>query len=128
MVLNYDNQKTIDILKYAKKLNFKERVLLAINILESNYIVVKDDAVLKELYRILGKIDEQDTKTNYINFFDYKHLLVKYLLCLKQQHLSLIIWFEQSLSFLHLYYFLHCTFLLNTCYCHNLQQQHNCPV
>ena len=51
-------------------------MLLAINILESNYIVVKDDAVLKELYRILGKIDEQDTKTNYINFFDYKHLLM----------------------------------------------------
>ena len=76
MVLNYDNQKTIDILKYAKKLNFKERVLLAINILESNYIVVKDDAVLKELYRILGKVDEQYTKTNYINFFDYKHLLM----------------------------------------------------
>ena len=76
MILNYDNQKTIDILKYAKKLDFKERVLLAINILESNYIAVENDIILKELYEILGKIDEQHTKTNYINFFDYKHLLM----------------------------------------------------
>lgn len=76
MVLNYDNQRTIDILKYAKKLDFKERVLLGINILESNYIAVKDEAVLKELYKILGNIDEHYTKKSYINFFDYKHLLM----------------------------------------------------
>ena len=76
MVLNYDNQRTIDILKYAKKLDFKERVLLAINILESNYIAVENEEELKELYEILGKIDEHYTKTSYINFFGYKHLLM----------------------------------------------------
>ena len=76
MVLNYDNKKIIAKLKYAKKLNFKERVLLAINILESNYITVENDTILKELYKILCKIDERYTKTSYINFFDYKHLLM----------------------------------------------------
>ena len=76
MVLNYDNKKIIAILKYAKKLNFKERVLLAINILESNYITVENDTILKELYKILCKIDERYMKTSYINFFDYKHLLM----------------------------------------------------
>lgn len=76
MVLNYDNQNTIDILKYAKKLNFKEKVLLAINILESNYIAVENNTTQKELYEILGSVDEHYTKTSYINFFDYKHLLM----------------------------------------------------
>ena len=76
MLLNYDNQKSIDILKYTKKLNFKERILLAIKILESNYIAVENDTILKELYKILCKIDERYTKTSYINFFDYKHLLM----------------------------------------------------
>ena len=76
MVLNYDNQKTIDILNYVKKLDFKERILLAINILESNYNAVENYTILKELYKILCKIDERYTKTSYINFFDYKHLLM----------------------------------------------------
>lgn len=76
MLLNYDNQKSIDILKYTKKLNFKERILLDINILESTYIAVENDTILKELYEILSKIDEHYTKTSYINFFDYKHLLM----------------------------------------------------
>ena len=76
MLLNYDNQKSIDILKYTKKVNFKERILLDINILESTYIAVENDTILKELYEILSKIDEHYTKTSYINFFDYKHLLM----------------------------------------------------
>lgn len=59
-----------------KKIDFKERVLLAINILESNYIAVENEEELKELYEILSKIDEHYTKTGYIKFFNYKHLLM----------------------------------------------------
>ena len=76
MILKCDNEELIELLKYVKTLSFKDKIRLSINIFESNYIDIKNDKTLNLLKKLLATIDTEYNKTNFINFLEYKHLLL----------------------------------------------------
>ena len=76
MILKCDNEELIELLKYVKTLSFKDKIRLGINIFESKYIDINNDKALNLLKKLLANIDADYNKTKYINFLEYKHLML----------------------------------------------------
>ena len=76
MILKCDNEELIELLKYVKTLSFKDKIRLGINIFESEYIDINNDKALNLLKKLLATIDTEYNKTKFINFLEYKHLLL----------------------------------------------------
>lgn len=76
MLLKCNSEEVIKLLKYVETLSFKDKIRLSINILESKYIDINNDKVLNLLKKLLATIDVEYNKTKFINFIEYKHLLL----------------------------------------------------
>ena len=76
MILKCNNEELIELLKYVKTLSFKDKIRLGINIFESKYIDINNDKALNLLKKLLATIDTEYNKTKFINFLEYKHLLL----------------------------------------------------
>lgn len=76
MILKCDNEELIELLKYVKTLSFKDKIRLGINIFESEYIDINNDKALNLLKKLLATSDTEYNKTKFINFLEYKHLLL----------------------------------------------------
>lgn len=76
MILKCDNEELIKLLRYVETLSFKDKIRLSINIFESKYIDINNDKALNLLKKLLANIDVEYNKTKYINFLEYKHLLL----------------------------------------------------
>ena len=76
MILKCDNEELIKLLRYVETLSFKDKIRLGINIFESKYIDIKNNKVLNLLKKLLSTIDVEYNKTKFINFIEYKHLLL----------------------------------------------------
>ena len=76
MILKCNNEELIELLKYVKTLSFKDKIRLGINIFESKYIDINNDKALNLLKKLLATIDTEYIKTKFINFLEYKHLLL----------------------------------------------------
>lgn len=76
MILECDNEELIKVLRYVETLSFKDKIRLGINIFESKYIDINNDKALNLLKKLLATIDTEYNKTNFINFLEYKHLLL----------------------------------------------------
>ena len=76
MILKCNNEELIELLKYVKTLSFKDKIRLGINIFESKYIDINNDKALNLLKKLLANIDADYNKTKYINFLEYKHLML----------------------------------------------------
>ena len=58
------------------KMDIKDKLRLAINIFESDYIKIKSDKMLDLLKQILRIVDTNYNKYGMINFLEYRHLLL----------------------------------------------------
>lgn len=76
MILECDNEELIKVLRYVETLSFKDKIRLGINIFESKYIDINNDKALNLLKKLLANIDADYNKTKYINFLEYKHLML----------------------------------------------------
>lgn len=76
MILKCDNEELIKLLRYVETLSFKDKIRLSINIFESKYIDINNDKALNLLKKLLDTIDTEYNKTNFINYLEYKHLLL----------------------------------------------------
>ena len=76
MILKCDNEELIELLKYVKTLSFKDKIRLGINIFESKQIDINNAKALKLLKKLLATSDTEYNKTEFINFLEYKHLLL----------------------------------------------------
>ena len=76
MILKCDNEELIKLLRYVETLSFKDKIRLSINIFESKYIDINNDKALNLLKKLLATIDTEYNKTKFINFLEYKHLLL----------------------------------------------------
>lgn len=76
MILKCDNEELIKLLRYVETLSFKDKIRLSINIFESKYIDINNDKALNFLKKLLVTIDAEYNKTKFINFLEYKHLLL----------------------------------------------------
>ena len=76
MILKCDNEELIKLLRYVETLSFKDKIRLGINIFESRYIDINNDKTLNLLKKLLATIDAEYNKTKFINFLEYKHLLL----------------------------------------------------
>ena len=76
MILKYNNEKVVNLVKYFKTLDFEDKLRLSIDMLESYHIKVKNDKVLEILKKLLCAVDEKYNKTKFLNLLNYKHLLM----------------------------------------------------
>lgn len=70
------NEKVIKLVRYYKTLDFADKLRLAINIFESDYINIKSDKMLDILKQILKIVDTNYNKCGMINILEYRHLLL----------------------------------------------------
>ena len=76
MILKYNNEKVVNLVKYFETLDFANKLRLSIDMLESYHVKVKNDNVLEILKKLLCTVDEQYNKTKFLNLLNYKHLLM----------------------------------------------------
>ena len=76
MILKNNSEKVIKLVRYYETLEFADKLKLAINIFESDYIKIKSDKMLELLKQILRIVDTNYNKYGMINFLEYKHLLL----------------------------------------------------
>ena len=76
MILKNNSEKVIKLVRYYETLEFADKLRLAINIFESDYIKIKSDKMLDLLKQILRIVDKNYNKYGMINFFEYRHLLL----------------------------------------------------
>lgn len=76
MTLKNNSEKVIKLVKYYETLEFADKLRLAINIFESDYIKIKSDKMLDLLKQILRIVDINYNKYGMINFLEYRHLLL----------------------------------------------------
>ena len=76
MILKCNNEELIKLLRYVETLSLKDKIRLSINIFESKYVDINNNKALNLLKRLLATIDADYNKTKYINFLEYKHLLL----------------------------------------------------
>lgn len=76
MILKYNNEKVVNLVKYFETLDFADKLRLSIDMLESYHVKVKNDKVLEILKKLLCAVDEQYNKTKFLNLLNYKHLLM----------------------------------------------------
>lgn len=76
MILKNNSEKVIKLVRYYETLEFADKLRLAINIFESDYIKIKSDKMLDLLKQILKIVDINYNKYGMINFFEYRHLLL----------------------------------------------------
>lgn len=76
MILKNDSEKVIKLVKYYETLEFADKLRLAINIFESDYIKIKSDKMLDLLKQILRIVVINYNKYGMINFLEYRHLLL----------------------------------------------------
>lgn len=72
MILKNNSEKVIKLVRYYETLEFADKLILAINIFESDYIKIKRD-LLKQILKI---VDTNYNKYGMINFLEYRHLLL----------------------------------------------------
>ena len=71
-----NSEKVIKLVRYYEILEFSDKLRLAINIFESDYIKIKSDKMLDLLKQILKIVDTNYNKYGMINIFEYRHLLL----------------------------------------------------
>lgn len=76
MILKYNNEKVVNLVKYFETLDFADKLRLSIDMLESYHVKVKNDKVLEILKKLLCAVDEQYNKTKFLNLLNNKHLLM----------------------------------------------------
>lgn len=76
MILKNNSEKVIKLVMYYETLEFADKIRLAINIFESDYIKIKSDKMLDILKQILKIVDKNYNKYGMINFLEYRHLLL----------------------------------------------------
>lgn len=76
MILKYNNEKVVNLVKYFEALDFADKLRLSIDMLESYHVKVKNDKMLEILKKLLCSIDESCSKTKFLNLLNYKHLLL----------------------------------------------------
>lgn len=76
MILKNNSEKVIKLVKYYETLEFADKLRLAINIFESDYIKIKSDKMLDLLKQILRIVVINYNKYGMINFLEYRHLLL----------------------------------------------------
>ena len=76
MILKNNSEKVIKLVRYYETLEFADKLRLAINIFESDYINIKSDKMLDLLKQILRIVDANYNKYGMINFLEYRHLLL----------------------------------------------------
>ena len=76
MILKNNSEKVIKLVRYYETLEFANKIRLAINIFESDYINIKSDKILDLLKQILRIVDTNYNKYGMINFLEYRHLLL----------------------------------------------------
>ena len=76
MILKCNNEELIKLLRYVETLSLKDKIRLSINIFESKYVDINNNKALNLLKRLLATIDADYNNTKYINFLEYKHLLL----------------------------------------------------
>ena len=76
MILKCNNEKVVNLVKYFKTLDFEDKLRLSIDMLESYHIKVKNDKALEILKKLLCSVNESYNKTKFVNFLNYKHLLM----------------------------------------------------
>ena len=76
MILKNNSEKVIKLVRYYETLEFADKLILAINIFESDYTNIKSDKMLDLLKQILRIVDINYNKYGMINFLEYKHLLL----------------------------------------------------
>lgn len=76
MILKNNSEKVIKLVRYYETLEFADKLRLAINIFESDYIKIKSDKMLDILKQILKIVDTNYNKYGMINFLEYRHLLL----------------------------------------------------
>lgn len=76
MILQNNSEKVIKLVRYYETLEFADKIRLAINIFESDYIKIKSDKMPDILKQILRIVDINYNKYGMINFLEYRHLLL----------------------------------------------------
>ena len=76
MILKNNSKKVIKLVRYYETLEFADKLRLAINIFENDYIKIKSDKMLDLLKQILRIVDTNYNKYGMINFLEYRHLLL----------------------------------------------------
>ena len=76
MILKNNSEKVIKLVRYYETLEFADKLRLAINIFENDYIKIKSDKMLDLLKQILRIVDTNYNKYGMINFLEYRHLLL----------------------------------------------------
>ena len=76
MISKNNSEKVIKLVRYYETLEFADKLRLAINIFESDYIKIKSDKMLDLLKQILRIVDANYNKYGMINFLKYRHLLL----------------------------------------------------
>lgn len=76
MIFKCNNEKVENLVECFETLNFADKLRLSIDMLESYHIKVANDKVLEILKKLLCAVDESYNKTKFLNFLNYKHLLM----------------------------------------------------
>jgi len=76
MILKYNNEKVVNLVRYFETLDFADKLRLSIDMLESYHVKVKNDKILDILKKLLCSVDESYNKTKFLNLLNYKHLLM----------------------------------------------------
>lgn len=76
MILNCNNEKVVNLVKYFETLEFADKLRLSIDMLESYHVKVTNDKILEILKQLLCEVDEDYNKTKFLNLLNYKHLLI----------------------------------------------------
>ena len=75
-ILKNNSEKVIKLVRYYETLEFADKIRLAINIFESDYINIKSDTMLDLLKQILKIVDTNYNKYGIINSLEYRPLLL----------------------------------------------------
>ena len=76
MILKCNNEKVVNLVRYFETLDFADKLRLSIDMLESYHVKVTNDKILEILKKLLCIVDESYNKTKFLNFLNYKHLLL----------------------------------------------------
>ena len=76
MILKCNNEKVVNLVKYFETLDFADKLRLSIDMIESYHVKLKNDKVLEILRKLLCAVDEMYNKTKFLNYLNYKHLLM----------------------------------------------------
>lgn len=76
MILRNNSEKVIKLVRCYETLEFADKLRLAINIFESDYIKIKSDKMIDILKQILRIVDTNYNKYGMINYLEYRHLLL----------------------------------------------------